>query len=78
MLYQGEMVGNRNGLLLNVTQKGEVVPRGMPNSVDGTVAPATASLLSGRALSGRFRAAQTQNEKNVSFNFSFLLFIHPN
>ena len=52
MVNQGDVVGNRKGLVFKVTQNGETLPWGTPCIVVGIVALATILLLSGRAFSG--------------------------
>lgn len=68
MMNQGNMVGNRKGLVLIVTQNGEMLSCGM-FFIGGTVALATTSLLSGRAFSGSFAAAQTKDKSRVMFEY---------
>lgn len=60
MMNQGDTVGNTKGLVVIVIQYGEVLRCGMVTSSFGTVAPATASLLSGKALAGSLGAAQAK------------------
>lgn len=63
MMNHGDLVGNRKGCVLVVTQNGPTLPRGTPLVVGGTVAPATASVPSGRAFPGSFGAAQTNRRR---------------
>lgn len=68
IVNQGETVGNTKGLVVIVIQYGEVLRCGMVISSVGTVAPSTATSLSGKALSGNFGAAQAK----ISFVKSFV------
>ncbi len=60
-------MGNRKGLVVIVTQNGEMLPWGTPFSIGGIVAPATTSFLSGRAFSGSLGAAQTKKQVKCHF-----------
>lgn len=63
MMNQGDMVGNKKGGAVNVTQNGEMLPCGTPKFVVGTVAPATTSLLSGMAFAASLGAARQKRKK---------------
>lgn len=58
MLNQGATVGKRKGLVFIGIQNGAVVPCGTPDFTDGTAAQVTDSVLSGKACSGSFGAAE--------------------
>lgn len=62
-LNQGAIVGKRKGLVFSGIQNGAVLPCGTPDGIDGTVAPATASVLSGKACAGSFGALE-KNKTN--------------
>lgn len=60
MMNQGDMVGNTKGLVVIMTQNGEMLPCGTPYFVVGIVARGTASLLSGIAFAASLGAARTK------------------
>ncbi len=64
-MNQGDMVANTKGLVLSVTQNGDLQPSGMVVGIDGTVALAIISMLSGMDIAGSFDAAQTKNKQTV-------------
>ncbi len=68
MINQGDMVGNRKGLFLIVTQNGEMLPCGIPHFIGGKVTPATTLSLSSRAFSSSLGAAQTKHKQSVKVN----------
>lgn len=71
MMNQGDLVGNRKGLLLSGTQYGATVPWGMPKLTGGTTVPVAASSPSGKAFSGCLGTNGIRRDNiNTYVNFS--------
>lgn len=66
MMNQGDLVGNRKGLLLSGTQNGATVPWGMPKFTGGTTVAAAASWLSGKAFSGCLGTNGINKNNNIN------------